>query len=394
MNQLYQFAATYALRKPVALNVRMSRHKPRDVIELSELCLKHNSLDLYLWLSFRFPEFFVEQELCLEQKAFAIMAIEDSLDAHTLHQKFSHSQEYQHVRNQVLNGDADGLPPLSYGDVRDTYAKNIKSIASNDLYTFPRMSEEENETEGSSFDKSFPSSRSSNSISRLERKHDPKKHRPADQIAHRPWMTALKPVSESSPRSLIPVNRSAAPSDGVKYQIIYDIATKTYKKISKSEPTISTNTNTNKNTITVTKDLRSWQPKGNKNNYTDDRKNTNIGLEISSNREEQSDIEKTKDSSYLHYISNKVSNSSGSGGTNNSKRSHGNDNNDKNKNKKNDDSNNSNNRNNPNKGDKANSSSSKTKHNQFWARSKLTENQNQGQGLGQKIGDVSRATAI
>ena len=29
VNVLYQFAATYALRRPVALNIRLSRHKPR-----------------------------------------------------------------------------------------------------------------------------------------------------------------------------------------------------------------------------------------------------------------------------------------------------------------------------------------------------------------------------
>ena len=29
VNVLYQFAATYALRRPVALNIRLSRYKPR-----------------------------------------------------------------------------------------------------------------------------------------------------------------------------------------------------------------------------------------------------------------------------------------------------------------------------------------------------------------------------
>ena len=440
MNQLYQFAATYALRRPVALNVRMSRHKPRDVIELSELCLKHNSLDLYLWLSFRFPEFFVEQELCLEQKAFAIMAIEDSLEAHTLNQKFSHSQEYQTVRNTVLNGDAAGLPPLSYGDVRDIYAKSIQSIASKDLYTFPRMSEEVNESEGSSSDKSYHSSR-------LERKPDLKKHRPPDQIPHRHWMTALNPVSEA-PKSITPVNRSAAPTDGVKYQIIYDIATKTYKKINKSEPTtvpiMTANTSTKKSTIrdtdTNTKDSRSWQ-QGNQKHVSDsgkkhisdsgsgrdfslssnhqdqdqDRKDIDISHSSSSNRVDQNNNDDSKNSSYLHYISSKVSSSSGSGSANNSNKNNGNSNN-------NNDKNNNTNRNrksnssgngqsNSDKGSintsatSNNSSSSsssssgggggssnKNKRSQYWAKSKL--NQNQIQVQGQKIADISRATAI
>ena len=434
MNQLYQFAATYALRRPVALNVRMSRHKPRDVIELSELCLKHNSLDLYLWLSFRFPEFFVEQELCLEQKAFAIMAIEDSLEAHTLNQKFSHSQEYQTVRNTVLNGDAAGLPPLSYGDVRDIYAKSIQSIASKDLYTFPRMSEEVNEAEGSSSDKSYHSSR-------LERKPDLKKHRPPDQIPHRHWMTALNPVSEA-PKSITPVNRSAAPTDGVKYQIIYDIATKTYKKINKSEPTtvpiMTANTSTKKSTIrdtdTNTKDSRSWQ-QGNQKHVSDsgkkhisdsgsgrdfslssnhqdqdqDRKDIDISHSSSSNRVDQNNNDDSKNSSYLHYISSKVSSSSGSGSANNSNKNNGNsnNNNDKNNNRNSNRKSNSsgNGQSNSDKGSintsaTSNNSSSrgsdgggnKNKRSQYWAKSKL--NQNQIQVQGQKIADISRATAI
>ena len=434
MNQLYQFAATYALRRPVALNVRMSRHKPRDVIELSELCLKHNSLDLYLWLSFRFPEFFVEQELCLEQKAFAIMAIEDSLEAHTLNQKFSHSQEYQTVRNTVLNGDAAGLPPLSYGDVRDIYAKSIQSIASKDLYTFPRMSEEVNESEGSNSDKSYHSSR-------LERKPDLKKHRPPDQIPHRHWMTALNPVSEA-PRSITPVNRSAAPTDGVKYQIIYDIATKTYKKINKSEPTtvpiMTANTSTKESTIwdtdTNTKDSRSWQ-QGNQKHVSDsgkkhisdsgsgrdfslssnhqdqdqDRKDIDISHSSSSNRVDQNNNDDSKNSSYLHYISSKVSSSSGSGSANNSNKNNGNsnNNNDKNNNRNSNRKSNSsgNGQSNSDKGSintsaTSNNSSSrgsdgggnKNKRSQYWAKSKL--NQNQIQVQGQKIADISRATAI
>ena len=451
MNQLYQFAATYALRRPVALNVRMSRHKPRDVIELSELCLKHNSLDLYLWLSFRFPEFFVEQELCLEQKAFAIMAIEDSLEAHTLNQKFSHSQEYQTVRNTVLNGDAAGLPPLSYGDVRDIYAKSIQSIASKDLYTFPRMSEEVNESEGSSSDKSYHSSR-------LERKPDLKKHRPPDQIPHRHWMTALNPVSEA-PKSITPVNRSAAPTDGVKYQIIYDIATKTYKKINKSEPTtvpiMTANTSTKKSTIwdtdTNMKDSRSWQ-QGNQKHISDsgkkhisdsgkkhisdsgsgrdfslssnhqdqdqDRKDIDISHSSSSNRVDQNNNDDSKNSSYLHYISSKVSSSSGSGSANNSSKNNGNNNNnnDKNNNTNRNSNSSGNGQSNSDKGSintsatsnnsssrgsssggggggsSSSSSNNKNKRSQYWAKSKL--NQNQIQVQGQKIADISRATAI
>lgn len=97
-------------------------HSPRDVLEFADLCSKHNVLDLYLWLSFRFPkvpappsprplphplsptlthshpQYFVERDLCLEQKAYAVGLIEQSLDTSLLQQKFSLSEEYRTVR--------------------------------------------------------------------------------------------------------------------------------------------------------------------------------------------------------------------------------------------------------------------------------------------------------
>jgi Mitochondrial degradasome RNA helicase subunit C terminal len=143
MSSLYHFAATYAMRKPVALNVRLSRVKPRDVLELSDLCLKHNVLDLYLWLSIRYPEFFVERELCLEQKAFAIECIQESLESTHLQHKFSHSNEYKNIRVKFLTGKSQGLPSLAYGEVRASYEKNIASLNEADLYVFPTLIEED-----------------------------------------------------------------------------------------------------------------------------------------------------------------------------------------------------------------------------------------------------------
>ena len=102
----------YAMRRPVALNIRLSRQKPRDLFEFSELCMKHNVLDLYLWLSNRYPEYFVERDLCLQQKAFAIEVIEASLDMPFLQQKFSHSKDYQTVRQNMIDSTPDLLPPI------------------------------------------------------------------------------------------------------------------------------------------------------------------------------------------------------------------------------------------------------------------------------------------
>lgn len=138
MNMLYQFAASYAAMKPVALNVRLSRTKARDVKELTELCSKHNVLNLYLWLSFRFPKFFVERDLCLEQKAYAVDLIEKSLDTNLLQQKFSLGGEYKTIRAKFKSSCPDGLPPLSFGDVvRAKTRENLACIDPNVLEAFP-----------------------------------------------------------------------------------------------------------------------------------------------------------------------------------------------------------------------------------------------------------------
>ena len=77
---LVAFADAWAHGKPTSLNVRFPSAAPTNVIELSELCVKHNIVDLYLWLSNRFPGNFVERELALVQKAHAIGLIQQGLE--------------------------------------------------------------------------------------------------------------------------------------------------------------------------------------------------------------------------------------------------------------------------------------------------------------------------
>jgi Mitochondrial degradasome RNA helicase subunit C terminal len=206
MTMLYQFAAAYAMRKPVALNVRLSRKKPRDVLELSDLCIKHNTLDLYLWLSIRFPAFFVEQDVCQEQKAFAIECIQGSLESPHLQHKFSHSNTYQTSRVKMLTGQSLGLPSLSYGEVRDSYLKNIELIDDAHLYMFPTEAEENQimgygpaTTRGFTKDRTTPSKHRDNKESRSDAlpiglKGGP----PAEAYVERSLMNGRRSVSKGS----------------------------------------------------------------------------------------------------------------------------------------------------------------------------------------------------
>ena len=138
MNMLYTFAANYAMKRPVALNVRLPKHRPRDVFEFMELCAKNNILDLYLWLSFRFPTYFIEQEQCLEQRKYALSLIEQSLALTELHQDFDHADDYRQIREGFIAKYPDSLPPESWGAVRETVNEHIQAMKDQglELYTY------------------------------------------------------------------------------------------------------------------------------------------------------------------------------------------------------------------------------------------------------------------
>ena len=85
----------------------------------------------------------MEREVCLEQKAFAIECIQSSLESPHLQHKFSHSSEYKSGRVKMLTGETLGLPPASYGEVRESFMKNIALIDPKYLYVFPLLAEEE-----------------------------------------------------------------------------------------------------------------------------------------------------------------------------------------------------------------------------------------------------------
>jgi hypothetical protein len=79
LSMLLQFADAWAKGKPTAINVRLGNKAPSNVLELTNLCTRHNIIDLYLWLSNRFPGNFVERELALVQKDHAISLIQQGL---------------------------------------------------------------------------------------------------------------------------------------------------------------------------------------------------------------------------------------------------------------------------------------------------------------------------
>ena len=148
MHMLYQFAATYAQGRPVALNVRLAHRLPKDVEELGVLLTKHNVLDLYIWLSFRFPKYFVERELALSQKKHAVQNIQLSLEGSLVQAKYSHSADYIKTRTKLIARSVDGLPPASFGSVHHSTREILKAVAPDVLAVFPHLVEEMGDKDG------------------------------------------------------------------------------------------------------------------------------------------------------------------------------------------------------------------------------------------------------
>ena len=48
LSMLLQFADAWARGKPTAINVRFGNRAPANVLELQDLCTRHNIIDLYL----------------------------------------------------------------------------------------------------------------------------------------------------------------------------------------------------------------------------------------------------------------------------------------------------------------------------------------------------------
>lgn len=99
---LYHYAALYALGRPVSLHIRFTGGAPKNVMELSRLCAKHNVLDLYLWLANRYPKYFVERDRCLEMKERALEIIQGTLHRkRMLQHQYSHSENYRFLRERL-----------------------------------------------------------------------------------------------------------------------------------------------------------------------------------------------------------------------------------------------------------------------------------------------------
>lgn len=80
-SMLEKYAKARATRPPTTAspNVRLPTKPPSKLLDLHELCSKHNVLGIYLWLALRFPQTFPDAELARAQKLKCIRLITKAL---------------------------------------------------------------------------------------------------------------------------------------------------------------------------------------------------------------------------------------------------------------------------------------------------------------------------
>ena len=186
---LYHFAAMYALGRPVPLDVRFTNGKPMNVHELSDLCAKHNVLDLYLWLGIRFPKYFVERDRCLEMKEYALSIIQETLHNAKLQHQYSHSDNYRRVRDTV-ESTLGGLPAALPDHIRMRMAKFLSAVDADQWVVFPNEARSGEQSAGRK-------SESSENNRRLGKKNGRSRNKSRDtddnlqrRRSRKPWQSA------------------------------------------------------------------------------------------------------------------------------------------------------------------------------------------------------------
>lgn len=124
MTALYEYAAKYALNHPVALNVSLHHELPRNLEELTVLCDRLSVLDLYEWLANRFPKNFIERDVCMEQRKFALRQIDTVLRSVTIEGKVSYAASYD-SNTRKLKGK---LPAKEFPHILEQFQQNLARV--------------------------------------------------------------------------------------------------------------------------------------------------------------------------------------------------------------------------------------------------------------------------
>lgn len=99
MHMLYSWTKRYSEGKPVNIYVDVPERMPKTSSQLRELEIQYKVLESYCWLSYRYPEFFVERKLAEKKKQQCQKMIDGALKDPVLMREF---EERRRQRRDVL----------------------------------------------------------------------------------------------------------------------------------------------------------------------------------------------------------------------------------------------------------------------------------------------------
>jgi ATP-dependent RNA helicase SUPV3L1/SUV3 len=140
MNRLYDWATVYSMNRPVFLDIRINKELPQNVEELTDLIMKNACIDLYLWLSMRFPKNFLEVEKAARLHDGAVKLIADTLAERKLKQAYDLTNGYLTIRRKLKasekkKNDLITLPPPEYSEeIRQEYLHHYMKIPKHEIY--------------------------------------------------------------------------------------------------------------------------------------------------------------------------------------------------------------------------------------------------------------------
>lgn len=131
LEALLMYCTHYAARRPVPLNIDVPTKSPRGFSHFEAICKLYSTLDLYLWLQVRFPEYFTEKELCLEQKDLVLHHIDQYLQRKQRggDQEYAHLITYRKTREK-MNGK---LPAAQHRHILESTLQHLDGVKDHEL---------------------------------------------------------------------------------------------------------------------------------------------------------------------------------------------------------------------------------------------------------------------
>ncbi|CAH0513263.1 unnamed protein product [Peronospora belbahrii] len=113
-----EYARAHSLGQRVKLDIYLPKYPPRTAEALGDIEIKAKIVDLYLWLSFRFQDTFVENDVALEVKSKVLELVEQGLVNTTYNR--------EEAKTQWSSGAANGrrFPRRSHFDSNNRFRKH------------------------------------------------------------------------------------------------------------------------------------------------------------------------------------------------------------------------------------------------------------------------------